>query len=333
MGWLRRSLERQWYSRPDWLWILLPFRWLFQLLSVQRHRKQSLSAYQSPLPVIVIGNISVGGTGKTPAIIALAKALQSRGFKPVIISRGYGRADKAVKELPVEASALDYGDEPVLIAAATACPLVVGADRAAVVRYVEQRQLGNVILSDDGLQHYRLGRTWEIAVVDSQRRIGNGQLLPVGPLREAPQRLLEVDAVLLNGGLFAAEWLPQGKTYPMALQPMAWVQIKSGRRVPLEQLDLSRAAAIAGIGNPQRFFATLQTLGFRGPTRAFADHHAFVAEDFSSFQEPVLLMTEKDAVKVRAFAGDEWWALAVEAHIPTSLIDRLCQTLVNVRTP
>jgi tetraacyldisaccharide 4'-kinase len=332
MGWLRRSLERQWYSRPDWLWLLLPLTWLFQLLSTQRRRKQRRSSYQSTIPVIVIGNISVGGTGKTPTIIALARTLQSRGFKPVVVSRGYGRADDGVKELPPAASAKEYGDEPVLIAIATGCPVVVGVDRVAAVRYVEQCRLGDVILCDDGLQHYRLGRTWEVAVVDSQRRLGNGHLLPLGPLREPPQRLLEVDAVLLNGGLFAAQWLPVGKTYPLALQPVSWVQVSSGRRVPLEELDLSSAAAIAGVGNPQRFFATLQALGFRGPTQAFADHHAFMPADFASFRQPLLLMTEKDAVKVRAFAEEGWWALAVEAHIPANLVDRLCQKLINPST-
>lgn len=165
--------------------------------------------------------------------------------------------------------------------------------------------------------------------MDSQRRLGNGHCLPVGPLREAPQRLLDVDAVLLNGGVFEADWLPQGKTYPMTLQPLAWLHIKSGRRVALDQLDVRQAAAIAGIGNPERFFSTLKSLGFRGPVLAFADHHAFVPEDFSPIREPLLLMTEKDAVKVRSFALDEWWALVVEAQIPANLIDRLCAKLVN----
>jgi tetraacyldisaccharide 4''-kinase len=332
MGRLQRSLERQWYTRPDWLWLFLPLSWLFQFLSTRRRNKQRRSSYHSSLPVIVIGNISVGGTGKTPTIISLARTLQQRGFKPVVVSRGYGAAAASVRVLPSDADAQTYGDEPVLIAAATGCPVVVGADRVAVVQYVEQQQLGDVILSDDGLQHYRLGRAWEIAVVDSQRRLGNGHCLPVGPLREPARRLLEVDAVLLNGGLFAADWLLPGKTHLMLLQPVAWRHVKTGRRVPLEQLNLDGAAAIAGIGNPRRFFATLQSLGFRGTTRAFPDHHAFAPEDFSALREPVVLMTEKDAVKVRAFAADEWWALVVEAQISQTLIDHLCQTLVNSRT-
>jgi tetraacyldisaccharide 4'-kinase len=332
MGRLQRSLERQWYTQPDWLWLFLPLSWLFQFLSKRRRNRQRRSSYQSSLPVIVIGNISVGGTGKTPTIISLARTLQQRGFKPVVISRGYGTTAASVRVLPADADPQIYGDEPVLIASATGCPVVVGADRVAVVQYVEQQLLGDAILSDDGLQHYRLGRTWEIAVVDSQRRLGNGHCLPVGPLREPAGRLLEVDAVLLNGGLFAADWLPPEKTHLMMLQPVAWRHVKTGRRVPLEQLNLNGAAAIAGIGNPQRFFSTLQSLGFRGTTQVFPDHHAFTPEDFSTLRESMVLMTEKDAVKVRAFAEDEWWALVVEAQIPQALIDHLCQTLVNSRT-
>ena len=311
MTWLRRSVERQWYTRPDWLWCLLPLTWLFRLLSARRRKNQSRSPYLSSIPIVVVGNISVGGTGKTPVIIALAKHLQTCGRRPVIISRGYGAVDQAARQLPIEASASEYGDEPVLIARATACPVVVGADRVAVVQYVERNKLGDFILSDDGLQHYRLGRRWEIAVVDGQRRLGNGHCLPVGPLREPPARLREVDTVLLNGDRFEASWLPAEKTYAIALQPVAWRHVVTGKLVPLCELELNEAAAIAGIGNPTRFFNALQQLGFRGRTRSFADHHAFTPADFSAFGDGMLLMTEKDAVKVRSFAEDNWWALVV----------------------
>lgn len=327
MTWLRRSVERQWYTRPDWLWCLLPLTWLFRFLSTRRRKQLCRSSYQSSLPVVVVGNISVGGTGKTPAIIALAKNLQTRGRHPVIISRGYGAVDNVPRQLPADAAARDYGDEPVLISAATGCPVVVGADRVAVVQYVERHKLGDIVLSDDGLQHYRLGRRWEIAVVDSQRGIGNGHLLPVGPLREPPERLLEVDTVLLNGEAFHADWLPADKTHLMTLQPMAWRHIQSGKLVPLHEFALDNATAIAGIGNPARFFATLQSLGFHGPTRSFADHHAFTPTDFSAIGDGLVLMTEKDAVKVRSFATDQWWALVVEAEIPGAAFDELCHSL------
>lgn len=327
MTWLRRSVERQWYTRPDWLWCLLPLSWLFRFLSAQRRRKLGRICYLSSLPVVVVGNISVGGTGKTPAIIALAKLLQARGYCPVIISRGYGATNHVPRQLPVNASPRDYGDEPVLIATATACPVVVGADRVAVAQYVERHKLGNVILSDDGLQHYRLGRQWEIAVVDSRRRLGNGHCLPMGPLREAPERLLSVDTILLNGEMFEASWLPKRKTYAMPLRPVAWRHVLTGKLIPLHALELKDASAVAGIGNPTRFFSTLQQLGFSGRTRSFVDHHAYTPADFSAVDDGILLMTEKDAVKVQSFAADTWWALVVEAEFPTTALEGLLHSL------
>lgn len=327
MNWLRRSVERQWYTRPDWLWLLLPLVWLFVGLAAIRRVRQRRASCQSSLPVVVIGNINVGGTGKTPIIIALAKALKQAGRNPVIISRGYGARDTSVRQLPANAAADEYGDEPVLIAESTGCRVVVGADRVATARYATENQLGDVILSDDGLQHYRLGRTWEVAVIDGKRRLGNGWRIPMGPLREAPSRLREVDAVLINGAAFNESWLPQNKTFTTSLKPVGWRHIASGRVVPLAELDLQNASALAGIGNPQRFFTTLHGLGFEGATFEFPDHHHFTAGDLRQFQNVRLLMTEKDAVKVRAFAAQDWWALVVEVSIPDALLDRLIQAL------
>jgi len=332
MGWLRRSVERQWYSRPDWLWLFWPLSVLFRLLSDRRRKRLSRTSYKSALPVVIVGNISVGGTGKTPALIAFAKSLQDRGFHPVVISRGYGADGSSVRQVPPRASAAEFGDEPVLIAAATGLPVLVGANRVAVVQYVERHHSGDVILSDDGLQHYQLGRDWEIAVVDAARRLGNGYCLPLGPLREAPQRLQEVDAVLLNGGDIRADWLPSGKTYPMTLRPVAWRHILSGELRALSALRLDGATAIAGIGNPQRFFATLRELGFRGTRQEFPDHHSFTPADFSRFGDGLMLMTEKDAVKVQPFAAASWWALVVEAQMPDEVIDRLCHRLAESRS-
>lgn len=329
MSWLRRSVERQWYTRPDWLWLFLPFNWLFVLLATIRRFNQRRNAYQAPLPVIVIGNISVGGTGKTPTIISLANALKQSGHNPVIISRGYGSSDTSIRRLPEKASPAEYGDEPVMIVEATGCPVVVGADRVAVARHVAENKLGDVILSDDGLQHYRLARTWEIAVIDGKRRIGNGWRLPVGPLRESPARLRQVDTVLINGTSFSAAWLLPDRSFAIDLQPMGWRHVRSGRTIAISELNTQNASALAGIGNPQRFFDTLRKLGFTGVTHEFADHHAFTAEELRPFADKRLLMTEKDAVKVRPFAAEDWWALIVEAPIPTVLLDRLTQVLQN----
>lgn len=285
----------------------------------------SRSAYLCPLPVVVIGNISVGGTGKTPTIIAIAKYLKGRGRRPVVISRGYGASGDQIRLLPRGASPREFGDEPVLISESVDCPVVVGHDRVAAARYAVQQALGDIILSDDGLQHYKLGRSYELAVIDSQRRLGNGWRLPVGPLRESATRLRAVDAVLLNGPSFEAPWLPWDKSFSMNLQPAGWRHVRSGRVVALENLNIGGACAVAGIGNPARFFSSLAALGFTGTTRAFADHHDFQPADLVDLQDATVLMTEKDAVKVRGFAADGWWALVVDAVVPEALMQRILE--------
>ncbi len=324
---LKSSIERQWYSRPDWLLLFAPLAALFRLLAAWRRRNQSAAAMPSPVPVLVVGNIVVGGTGKTPVIIELCRALRAAGRRPVVISRGYGVPGETCRVLPPNAEAAEFGDEPVLIARATLCPVVVGADRAAAVRQVKEQNLGDLVLSDDGLQHYRLARTWEIAVIDGERRLGNGWCLPVGPLREPPARLLRVNAVLINGPLFSAPWLPQGRTFEMQLQPRSWRHLRSGSEVALNDLNLDGATAVAGIGNPQRFFATLRTLGFAGASRAFPDHHPFQPRDFAGLETNRVLLTEKDAVKVQAFAGQDWWSLAVDAQLPAALVREIIAAL------
>lgn len=327
MNRLKNSIERQWYSRPDWLLPLVPFTLLFRLLAALRRHRQSAAALILPLPVIVVGNIAVGGTGKTPALIALCCALRAAGRRPVVISRAYGTRQARPRQLPPDATAADYGDEPVLIAQATQCPVVVGSERIAAAQLALRENLGDVILSDDGLQHYRLARTWEIAVIDARRRLGNGWCLPVGPLREPATRLRQVDAILVNGGLFAAPWLPQDRTYAMTLRPRYWRHVQTGRQLAPDQLDLTGAHAIAGIGHPQRFFQTLGTLGFAGTISVFGDHHAYRPEDLAAWRDDLLLMTEKDAVKVRDFAAEHWWALGVEADIPAPMLQALLQAL------
>lgn len=329
MNRLTRNIERQWYSRPDWLLLLLPLTLLFRAFTFFRRRLQSADANPTELPVVVVGNINVGGTGKTPVIIALCHALLSAGLKPVVISRGYGAQLDHSRVLRVDGQATEFGDEPVLISRATGCPVVVGTDRVASVRLAVERQLGDVILSDDGLQHYRLARHYEIAVLDSRRRLGNGWCLPVGPLREPPSRLRQVDAVLINGPLFDAPWLPLGKTHAVQLRPKHWRHVLSGREMPLAELEIAGACAIAGIGNPERFFQTLRQLGFGGDTYVFPDHHPFSSADLKDLDASPLLMTEKDAVKVQSFAEPHWWALVVEAEIPSELIQAVCRVATH----
>lgn len=323
---LRGSIERQWYGRPSWLLLLAPLVPVFMLISAARRALHRRKAKPFAVPVVVVGNITVGGTGKSPTIIALVHALRRAGYTPGVTTRGYGAGSDDCRAVPPGADASSYGDEPVMIAAAADCPVVVGVERAKSAAYLIEQFHCDIVLSDDGLQHYKLHRTVELAVVDGQRQLGNGWRLPVGPLRESARRLRSVDFVLINGGR-QPELAPPDRTFCFSLKPVAWLNLRSGTRVPLQALPLDCAVAIAGIGNPQRFFDTLKMLGFDGECRSFADHYPFGPDDLSQWADRVLLMTEKDAVKCRAFAADNWWALSVEADLPESFLTRLMQSL------
>jgi tetraacyldisaccharide 4'-kinase len=271
-----------------------------------------------PVPVIVIGNISVGGTGKTPLVIALARALAQRGWNPGLISRGYGAASGAVRAVTIDASADGVGDEALLLAR-TGFPVWIGDDRPAAARaLLAAHPQCNVLLSDDGLQHYALARDVEIVVIDASRGVGNGFALPAGPLREPPSRLSEADAVVMLGGRSATF---ADRVFTMTLAGDRFV------RVDAESLTTDAAAfrrpgvhALAGIGNPQRFFAQLEALGISATCHAFADHHRFTAADLAFAGATAILMTEKDAVKCRTFADERCWALPVRAVIEPPLV-------------
>lgn len=326
----RDHIQRQWYGQPHWLLLLAPLSLIFWLLSKWRRRRQTQQQGSSPLPVVVVGNIAVGGTGKTPIIIALVAQLQALGWRPGVIASGYGAAQAKSRLLPANAAAEEFGDEPVMIAARSGCPVAVGPVRTESVLLLARHTDCNIVLSDDGLQHYRLPRIFEIAVVDAARGCGNGWLLPVGPLRERPSRLREVDMILINGGgessSLQALWrdIP---SYVLTLAPVAWINVKTRRRLLLDELDLTGASAIAGIGNPRRFFQTLVELGFSGATESFADHHRFALEQLQDRYDQLLLMTEKDAVKCASFAGDNWWALVVEMPLPEAVVASVAQAV------
>lgn len=320
------SVEGQWYTRPHWLLLFAPLSALFILLAYLRRRRiQGSPVPTVSIPVIVVGNIAVGGTGKTPVILALVHHLIENGFRPGVISRGYGANPKLIQSLLVspESETKAFGDEPLLISRLAGCPVVVGPNRVESVQYITTNTQCDIILSDDGLQHYNLGRSVEIAVIDSERRIGNGWRLPVGPLRESPKRLQEVDFTLVNGPKFSASWLPQKHTYFMTIKPKIWCNVKTGETASLGELNIQKASAIAGIGNPKRFFDSLKKMGFLGSSQAFPDHHPFTISDFVDIGDTMLLMTEKDAVKCRSFAKDNWWALSIEMVIDDVFFDQL----------
>jgi tetraacyldisaccharide 4'-kinase len=267
------------------------------------------------VPVIIVGNISVGGTGKTPFTLWLAEQLLADGWHPGIISRGFGGSGSTPQEVLANSDPAIAGDEPVLMAQRNLCPVWISRDRpAAAQALLNTHPECDVILSDDGLQHYRLQRDVEIVVVDGVRRFGNGLLLPAGPLRETTSRLRKVDAVVINGGTVAdGEYLMQleGVHFYNLLNP----EISATAADFKEQT----VHAIAGIGHPERFFRHLENMGLTLQTHAYPDHHRYTAADLSFADANALLMTEKDAVKCREFADEKCWVLRVEAHLDSAL--------------
>lgn len=318
----RHWLEARWYGGAPVPFWLAGLSRLYAALAVRRRQRQLRRAQRLPVPVIVVGNLSVGGTGKTPVVIALVQALQVAGMRPGVISRGYGGRETGPAELGADAEPGQYGDEPVLIALRTGVPVVIGRDRPAAGRHLLHRHPDvDVIVCDDGLQHYRLARNVEIAVVDGRRRHGNGRLLPAGPLREPLQRLAEVDLSLVNGPRSGDE--PGFDLRAGALEPLL-----GGPCRPLS--DFAGAGvvhAVAGIGDPERFFATLRAAGLDIVAHPYPDHHHYRAGDLDFEDRLPVLMTEKDAVKCRAFAQPHWYALPVAAELPAGLIEFILQRL------
>lgn len=310
--------ERAWYKGAKWLVLFRPLS-LFYTAMVKRRRAQWLSGartvYQAPVPVIIVGNISVGGTGKTPVVLALIEFLRAQGYSPGVVSRGYGGRALEYPLLVTSSTPSDQsGDEPLLIASLAGGPVVVDPDRPRGVRALLELTACDVVISDDGLQHYALGRDIEIAVVDAARGLANGRCLPEGPLREPPGRLESVDFVLLNGESALPVWQ---KAHHFILQPRRIVCLSDAQVLNLSDalvvLKASPVHAIAGIGNPQRFFNTLSALGLEIIPHVFPDHHAFLEQDFEFADDYPMIMTEKDAIKCKEFSLQNAWALGVEA--------------------
>lgn len=327
---LGRWLQAQWYGASGPHPLLLPLEALFrQAVAVRRraYREGHKRSERLPVPVIVVGNLTVGGTGKTPLTIWLADFLKAQGYRPGIVSRGYGGKAQA-QPLAVDAATDPAlaGDEPVLIAQRTGCPIYVFPKRAEAGRALLARHDCDILVADDGLQHYALARDIEIAVVDHTRRFGNGHCLPAGPLREPPERLAEADLVVYSG----AEQAPAG--YAMALVGTEAVNLRDATlRRPLADFAGRPLCALAGIGHPERFFAHLRAAGLTFEARAFPDHHAYRPEDWAFAAGADLLITEKDAVKCRPHAEARHWCVPVAARLPTAFGPDLL-TLLKAKT-
>ena len=319
-------LERHWSRITPLHLILIPISLLFRLLVALRralYRSGILPSHKLAVPVIVVGNISVGGTGKTPLTLALTQQLVERGWHPIIISRGYKSAAQQSQPVDSSMTAQQVGDEPLLMAQRSICPVWVGADRAATAQTAMQRYPQcDVVLCDDGLQHYRLQRNVEIAVIDGVRGFGNGFMLPAGPLREPVSRLQSVDAVVVNGGETSTGQYAMhlsGETFHNMIDP--------GKTVAATHFRALNNHAVAGIGHPQRYFRHLHTLGIPFTPHAFPDHHPYRETDLAFSGCDALLLTEKDAVKCTAFADARYWVLRVDAEIDSTLIDHILRKI------
>ncbi len=283
------------------------------------------------VPVIVVGNIVAGGTGKTPLTIAIVQRLRAAGFTPGVASRGHGRRNgKTPRWVDAGSDAAQSGDEPLLIAHSTGARVRVDRDRLAAAKALAAAGC-DVVVCDDGLQHYRLARDIEIEVVDARRRYGNGHLLPAGPLREPIERAADCSFRVLNLGVVDAASVPPASSglgeWPMRLQVVEALPILGGPSQSLAAFRGQRVHAVAGIGDPERFFATLRELGIAVVPHAFPDHHAYQAEDLDFGSPLPVLMTEKDAVKCVNFAGPQWYSVPVQARMPDAfwkaLLDKL----------
>lgn len=312
------GLERHWYRITPLHLLLYPLSLIFRLLAAPRRALYGTGLLRSvrlPVPVVVVGNISVGGTGKTPLTLALAHQLIERGRHPLIVSRGHGGSSHEPRPVMPDSNAGNVGDEPLLMARRGLCPVWVGKDRAAAAQAgLKANPQCDLVLCDDGLQHYRLRRDMEIAVVDGERRFGNGLLLPAGPLREPVARLGTVDAVVVNGGEAAAG------EYAMRLEGAVFYNLRNpAHTVTASHFHGLHNHAVAGIGNPPRFFRHLESLGIRFTPHPYPDHHPYRAEELAFAGCDAILLTEKDAVKCAAFADERYWVLRVDARIDPAL--------------
>lgn len=321
-------LNRIWYGKSPLKWALWPVSAVYLTLARLRrmaYRRGWRQAVATAVPVIVVGNVSVGGTGKTPFVIWLAAQLAQRGRKVGIVTRGYrGKGTEWPQAVAADSDAGEVGDEPVLLARRTGCPVVAGPDRVACVEALLERHRLDAVISDDGLQHYRLARTFEIAVVDGARGMGNGLCLPAGPLREPPSRLQEVDAIVVNGagfghaGVFRAEAVVT-KVYSLS----------DGTERTLESFRAEPVHAVAGIGNPQRFFDLLIDAGLDVDGHPL-DDHAEITQDDLTFDEPgAVLITEKDAVKCEHLKPDGVWCVVVDFEFDADASARLMRLILR----
>jgi len=317
---LSRWLQDSWYKEMYISSIFMPLSMLYD--DAMRFRKflYKIGIKKStklPVPVVIVGNITVGGTGKTPLTLWVAKFLIEQGYKPGIISRGYGGKSEIWPQwIDAQSDPKQVGDEAVLMKKRAKCSVVVGPERVKAAQMLLEKSDCNIIISDDGLQHYALKRDIEIAVVDGERRYGNGYTLPCGPLREPIERLQTVDFVIVNGGE------TEGEEYSMLVEGDIAINLMTNEEKLLTDFKFIPSHALAGIGNPKRFFDFLEKKGISIDEHAFQDHFAFSANDILFKDDKPILMTEKDAVKCMGFATDKHWYVPIKVIPQQQFIDK-----------
>ena len=321
-------IDRLWYSNHPVSWLLAPLGWGYQLF--MRCRRLIYQAGIIPIrrvnvPVIVVGNLTVGGNGKTPLVIWLCRFLQQQGYRPGIVSRGYGgKATHWPQQVRPDSDPVMCGDEPVMLARRSGCPVAAAPNRHAAASGLLQNHQCDIIISDDGLQHLGLARDIEIIVINSKRRFGNGRCLPAGPLRESAARRHHADMIVSNGK-------PQRGEFEMSLLAESIVSLRdANQRLNIDALDNKAVHAVAGIGFPERFFQLLRQMGLQVIEHAYPDHHPFVAADVQFGDRLPVIMTEKDAVKCQDHATDQHWFLAINVKMTDIFEHRLSNLLKGI---
>lgn len=325
--------------------LLMPLSGVFRILVALRrllYRQQIIKTHRFSAPVIVVGNITVGGTGKTPFVIWLANFLKSQGFQPGIVSRGVGgKQEKQPRWVDIDSDPKQVGDEAVLLRRNTNCQLVIGTDRVAAVKTLLAKTHCDVVISDDGLQHYRMGRDLEIVIVDGARGFGNKCYLPAGPLRESPKRLREVDFVVTqvssqdnlqmdSASIARLREKKEETHFEMQLQgDILVLLLDEHRKIPLKHFHNIKVHAVAAVGNPKRFFESLRYHGLDIVEHIFPDHYLYKKDDFNFADNLPIVMTEKDAVKCQGFADERFWYLPVITKIDNSFMTALLKRVLD----
>ena len=326
-------LEKFWYSDSPFKWLLWPLSFLISLVARLKrnlHKLNLTRSYRASVPIVVVGNITVGGTGKTPLITYLVNSLEHRGLSVGIVSRGYkSKVGDQVHYVSTEDSVDYIGDEAFMQARLVNAPIVIGANRSLAVKKILEKHDLDLIISDDGLQHYQLARDYEILLVDGTREFGNRLMLPFGPLREPVSRIKEVDQIVVNSARKSSRTLSRmGIDYLQSeVVCSGLIHIKSGQSISLVNLKENVVAAVVGIGNPGRFFKTLSEHCTKFSEHIFDDHHSYLESDFESIKSDIIVMTEKDAVKCKEFAKDNWYYLKIEVQVAAVIVDNIIEKL------